>query len=175
MAITREQKEQVIARVKDALKRSKLTVLVDYRGLSVADTQALRRRLKEQAVDYTVAKNTLVKRALKDSEAFKDTDAELLAGPVALAFGFEDEVAPAQGLAKFAKDHPELEIKGAIDAAGTILTAEEVNRLAVLPSQEQLRAQVVGTIAAPLAGFANVLAGNVRGLLNVLNGAAKEA
>jgi large subunit ribosomal protein L10 len=89
------------------------------------------------------------------------------------AFNSEDEVAPAQNLQAFAKTNPTLEFVGAITADGQFMSAEDVKALANLPSKEQLRAMLVGTIAAPLSGFVNVLSGNIRGVLNVLNARAE--
>lgn len=175
MAITRERKEQVVSQVKDAFDRSRMTVLVDYKGLTVKEAQELRKQLSDENVGYTVAKNTLIKTALKQTDSLKGVATDMFEGPVALAFGFEDEVVPAQLLAKFAKDHEVVELKGAIDADGNVLDSDQVKQLAQLPSKEQLRGMVVGTVAAPLSGLANVMAGNVRGLMNVLNAKAKEA
>jgi large subunit ribosomal protein L10 len=87
---------------------------------------------------------------------------------MAIAFG-DDEAATAKAVYDFAKANPALEILGAIDEAGTILSVEQVQALAKLPSREQLTAQVVGTIAAPLSGFVRVLNGNLTGLLYALN------
>jgi large subunit ribosomal protein L10 len=99
-------------------------------------------------------------------------DPETFTGPMALAFSFEDEVAPARVIFQYAKEHQALEIVGALTGDGHLLSAAEVKALATLPSREQLIAQVVGTIAAPLTGFVGVMAGNVRSIINVLNALA---
>jgi large subunit ribosomal protein L10 len=88
---------------------------------------------------------------------------------MALALGFDDEVAPARVIFQYAKKHSALEIVGGITADGTLLSAAEVKALATLPTREQLLGQVVGTIAAPLTGFVGVMSGNVRSIINVLN------
>ena len=88
---------------------------------------------------------------------------------MALAMGFDDEVAPARLIFQFAKTHKALEIVGAITGEGQLLSAGQVKALASLPSKEQLLAQVVGTIAAPLSSFMSVLSGNIRNLFYVLN------
>ncbi|HEY1644864.1 MAG TPA: 50S ribosomal protein L10, partial [Candidatus Saccharimonadales bacterium] len=90
------------------------------------------------------------------------------------AFNSEDEVAPAQILASFAKTNPGIEFVGAFSSDGQFMVAEDVKILANLPSKDQLRAMLVGTLAAPLSGFANVLSGNVRGVLNVLNARSEQ-
>lgn len=172
MAITRQKKEAVVTKVSDLMSSAKLTVLANYSGLSVADMQALRRQGKEALVTLVVAKNRLVKLALGQNPTYKKTDTAVLTGQLALAIG-EDEVAPAQLLANFAKNHPSLEIVAGIGGDGKLLDAAEVKTLAELPSKDVLRGQLVGVIAAPLSGFVNVLSGNLRGLVNVLNARAE--
>lgn len=169
MAITREQKEAQVAQLVEDFGKAKMIVLTDYQGLSVEDSQELRKLLKEQGSQFRVVKNTLVRQALGQYEAFKDVDAAVFDGPMGLAFGFEDEVAPAQVIANFAKTHPEIEFVGALNAAGELLTAAQTTQLSSLPSKQQLLGQVVGTIAAPLSGFVRVLNGNVTGIVQVLS------
>lgn len=172
MAKTREQKEQTVTELTTAFKASKLAVLTDYRGLNVPAISELRSNLREVGVSYTVAKNTLVKLALAAAEKNVD-DTSVFAGPVGIAFG-ADEVEAARIVYEFAKTNDALEILGAIDEDGRVLTKEEVMALAKLPSREQLLGQVVGTIAAPLSGFVRVLNGNVSGLVYALSAIAEK-
>jgi len=172
MAKTREQKEQTVTELTTAFKASKLAVLTDYRGLNVPAISELRSNLREVGVSYTVAKNTLVKIALAAAEKNVD-DTSVFAGPVGIAFG-ADEVEAARIVYEFAKTNDALEILGAIDEDGKVLTKEEVMALAKLPSREQLLGQVVGTIAAPLSGFVRVLNGNVSGLVYALSAIAEK-
>ncbi len=167
MAKTREQKEQAVSQLTDAFSASKLAVLADYRGLDVAAISELRAKLRESGVSFTVAKNTLVKIALNNTKKASDETTELLAGPVGIAFG-ADEVEAARILYEFAKTNTALDILGAINEEGKVMSAEEVTALAQLPSREQLLAQTVGTIAAPLSGFVRVLNGNLSGLVYAL-------
>lgn len=167
MAKTREQKEADVAALADAFSQAKLAVLTDYRGLDVESISKLRANMHEAGVSYKVAKNTLVKIAIA-STPLKDVDPKLFTGPMAIAFG-DDEAQTAKVIYDFTKDHEELEILGAIDETGKVLSREEVATLAKLPGREQLTAQVVGTIAAPLSGFVRVLNGNLTALLYALN------
>lgn len=169
MAISREAKEQVVAKLSDELSRLKLAVMTDYRGLTVREAEELRAQLREQGMTYRVTKNTLLRLALKSQPQMAELDPTSFTGPMALAVGFDDEVAPARVIFQYAKEHEALEIVGAITGDGKLLSAAEVKALATLPSREQLLAQVVGTIAAPLTGFVGVMAGNVRSIVNVLN------
>lgn len=169
MAISRETKEAQVKQLAEDFDKSKLTVVADYQGLSVADIQQLRANLKEQGSNLRVIKNSLIKQAVKEHKNFKDLNTDLFAGPVALAFGFEDEVAPAQILANFAKDHEALEMTGALSADGEVMSAEQIKHLASLPGKKQLQAQLVATIAAPMSGLVNVLQGNLRAVAQVIN------
>jgi large subunit ribosomal protein L10 len=172
MAITRDKKTAIIADISDLLGSSKMTVLAEYTGLSVGEAQELRRNAKTDGTVIRVAKNRLVKIALAQSDQLKDVDTSALTGQIMYAFNADDEVSPAKALATFAKDHPQLKLVGAFNAQGDYFDADEVKRLSDLPNKDQLRAQLVGTMAAPISGFANVLAGNIRGLANVLNARA---
>ncbi|HEY6736314.1 MAG TPA: 50S ribosomal protein L10 [Candidatus Saccharimonadia bacterium] len=169
MAISRSAKEQSVAQLSDELGRLKLAVMTDYRGLTVAEVEELRGILREQGITYRVAKNTLLRLAASNNDALADVDPKTFSGPMALAMGFDDEVAPARLIFQYAKKHDALEIVGAITGDGTVLTPAEVKALATLPTREQLIAQVVGTIAAPLTGFVGVMAGNVRSIINLLH------
>jgi large subunit ribosomal protein L10 len=160
MAISRQQKEEQVSSLKASLEAANLTVLVDYQGLSVAEMQELRSLLAEQDSSLKIVKNNLIKLACEQIDALKGVDASLFAGPTALAFG-QDEVAPAQVLAKFAKANPALEIKAAINQLGEVLDQSEVLRLAALPAKPQLQAQLVGTLAGSLSGLVRVLNGNI--------------
>ena len=169
MAITREAKEQAVEQLTTELGRIKLAVMTDYRGLSVPEIQELRTNLREQGISYRVTKNTLLRLAIAQSEVFKDLDPAAFTGPMALALGFDDEVAPAKAIYQYAKEHKALEIVGALAADGRLLQPAEVKQLAQLPSREQLIAQVVGTIAGPLNGLVGVMGSQVRSIINVLN------
>jgi large subunit ribosomal protein L10 len=169
MAITREAKEQAVGKLTDELGRIKLAVMTDYRGLTVSEVEELRAALRAEGISYRVTKNTLLRLAASQSDALKAIDPAAFKGPMALAMGFDDEVAPARVIFQYAKDHEALEIVGAITGDGQVLSAAEVKALATLPTRDQLIAQVVGTIAAPLTGFVGVMSGNVRSIVNVLN------
>ncbi len=169
MALTKEKKHAVVDEVSNLLQASKMTVMATYQGTPVKAMQMLRREAKENGTTIKVVKNRLVMQALKQTDSFKDVETSALNGMLLYAFNAEDEVAPAQAIAAFAKTQPTLEFVGAFTAEGQFLPAEDVQALASLPTKDQLRGQLVGLIGAPLTGFVNVMAGNVRGILNVLN------
>jgi len=167
MAKTREQKTQDLEKLVESLNSSKLAVLTDYRGLDVPAINELRNAGREQGIRFSVAKNTLLKKAAELSNK-EITDMSLFVGPMAVAFG-DDHVAAAKLVVDFAKTNDAVEVVGAINDSGDILTREQVVALASLPSREQLLAQVVGTIAAPVTGFVRVINGNLSGLVQVVN------
>jgi large subunit ribosomal protein L10 len=174
MALSKDKKNEVVAEVAELLQSSKMTVVTKYQGTTVKSLQSLRREARANGTTVKVVKNRLVIKALKQHDKFKDTDTAALEGMLLYAFNSEDEVAPAQSIAQFARTTPTLEFVGAITADGSFLEAADVKSLASLPSKDQLRGILVGTLAAPLTGFANVLAGNVRGIYNVLNARADQ-
>jgi len=145
-----------------------------YSGTSVKAMQQLRHDAADGGTVVRVVKNRLVKKALANSQKFSSVDPSVLQGQLIYAFNRMDEVAPAQALATFAKNEPQIEFVGAFTNEGTLILAEDVKALAALPSKEQLRAMLVGTLAAPISGFVGVLSGNVRGLLNVLNARSEQ-
>jgi len=173
MALTRDEKNQVVADVSELLGKSKLTVVAAYQGTGVKQMQELRRNARESGTVVKVVKNRLLRQALLATDSLKDTDTNALTGQLLYAFNAEDEVAPAQALANFAKANPTIEFVGAITPEGQFMTVEDVKVLAALPSKDQLRAQLVGTLGAPLSGFVNVLSGNIRGVLNVMSARAE--
>lgn len=169
MAISRVAKEKAVDTLSGELGRIKLAVMTDYRGLTVREVEELRAVLRDEGISYRVTKNTLLRLAAKNNPALADIAPTSFTGPMALAMGFDDEVAAARVIFQYSKTHQALEIVGGITGEGQLLTAVQVKALATLPSREQLIAQVVGTIAAPLTGFVGVMSGNVRSIINVLN------
>ena len=164
-------KQQNVQEIKDKIDKAQSIVLVDYRGLSVAEVTELRSRYRNAGVDYKVYKNSMMEFAFK--EAGLEEFAEFLKGPNAIAFGYEDPVSAAKITSEFAKTNNKLEIKAGI-VDGKIIDVKGVNDLAELPPREVLIAQVLGGFNAPIQGFANVLQGTIRGLAVVLNAIAEQ-
>ena len=168
MAITRDKKNTLVAELAELFAGSKGSVGAAYTGLSVADMQVLRAAARAENVTIKVAKNRLVRVALGADAKFKAADTSLLTGQLVYAFSSDDEVAPAQVLAKFAKTHPALKLVIGFDDSGATLDTATVTALAALPSKDQLRGQLVSVIAGPLSGFLNVANGAQRGFAQVL-------
>ncbi|AEE92281.1 50S ribosomal protein L10 [Tepidanaerobacter acetatoxydans Re1] len=160
----KEAKVKAVEELKDKFDRSSAVILTDYRGLNVADITELRRKLKEQGIEYKVAKNTLTRIAIKDFDYDLD---EFLEGPTAMAFSYEDPVAPAKVLTDFAKIHKELEIKAGV-VEGKVVSKDVISELAKMPPKEQLLASAVGAIQSPLYGIVGVMQGTLRNVVYTL-------
>ncbi|HUD08168.1 MAG TPA: 50S ribosomal protein L10 [Candidatus Saccharimonadales bacterium] len=173
MALTKAEKNDIVANTAQLLSTSKLTVLAQYPGTKVSDMQSLRHSAEESGTIVKVIKNRLVIKALEQNGTLANIDVSKITGQLLYAFNAQDEVAPAQVLNAFAKSNQTLNFVGAITADGHFINAEEVVALSELPSKDQLRARLIGTINAPLSGFANVVAANIRGIVNVLQARSK--
>ncbi len=166
---TKKQKKDIVKDLSEKLKNSKAVVFSDFKGLKVKDMMAMRKELRSAGVSFNVVKKTLIEIALKDAKL--KMDVKNLEGQIAVAVSSGDEVVAAKIIAKVAKANENLKIVGGI-LGDKILATDEVNTLASLPGKDELLAKLVGTLNAPISGFVNVLAGNLRGLVQVLKAVA---
>jgi large subunit ribosomal protein L10 len=169
--MARPEKVAKVSEIQEKLSRSQGVILADYRGLNVEEVNELRKKLREAGVEYRVEKNTLVLLAARDAQIEGMDD--YLKGPTALAFGYNDPVAPAKVLSTFAKDHKNLELKAGI-LEGKVIDANQVKALADLPSREALLSQLAGVIQAPMRGLVTVLSGPLRNLAYVVEAVRKK-
>ena len=168
MAKSKLQKQEILRDLEKKIKKSKSVVFTRFNALGVKDNEELRQELRKGDSEYFVAKKTLLDIAFKNAkiENLKPREFE---GKVAVVFGYEDEVAPAKTLADFKKNHEDnVDLIGGI-LENKFIDESKVNALAKMPSKNELYAKIVGSLNAPVSGFVNVLAGNLRGLVNVLN------
>jgi large subunit ribosomal protein L10 len=149
-----ELKQPIIDEIKGYAADAKSAVLVDYRGLTVAQDTTLRKQLREAGVVYKVYKNTFLKRAFEGTD-FAQLD-QHLDGPTAIAFGIEDATAPARILNKAGKDMTALEFKGAV-VEGTYYDVNGIKAIATIPSREELISKLLGSLQSPIANLARVL------------------
>lgn len=166
MPKTKLQKEEIIKNLDDKIANMKSMVIVEYKGLKVKDIESLRKALLKQRVSFNVSKNTLTKIALRKSGI--EFDEGVFKKPVAVAFALDDEVAPAKEIVLFAKTNEAINILGGV-LERKFIDEAMIRKLASLPSKEELRAKMVGTIAAPMSGMVNAFAGNLRGVINALS------
>ncbi len=154
-----EQKKAVVADLAEKMKGATAGVFVDYRGLTVEEDTQLRVKLREAGVYYKVVKNTLTRFAANEI-GYSELD-PVLNGPTALALS-DDPVAPAKVLADFAKTNPNLEIKaGFLD--GSVISIDEINKLAATPSRDTLIAKIMGSLNAPVSNLVRTLQALVDG------------
>ena len=149
-----ELKQPVVAEISELLNGAASAVVVDYRGLTVAQDTELRKALRQAGVSYKVYKNTLIKRAAEGTE-FAALDPNL-EGPTAIAVSKDDATAPARVLAEFAKKADKLEIKGGV-IEGTYYDAKGMQVIATIPSREVLLGKLLGSIQSPITNLARVL------------------
>ena len=149
-----ELKQPIVQEISENIKDAQSVVVVDYRGLTVAEDTQLRKALREAGVSYKVYKNTLVNFAIKgtDFESLSD----VLEGPNAFAISTTDATAPARILCKFAKEAPKLEVKGGV-VEGIAYDANGIGEIAKIPSREELLSKLLGSIQSPITNFARVM------------------
>lgn len=166
MAKTRKEKEAIVAHAADKFRTMKAAAFSSISGYTMAQADALREKAREQDVEIFITKKTLLAHAVKEA-GLDDIDPRAFEGSILTAVSFGDEVSAAKLLKEFSKENEAFQlVAGVLEGKG--LTAAEVEQLASLPSKQQLLGQLVGTLNAPISGFVNVLAGNMRGLVTVL-------
>lgn len=164
-----EKKKKQVEELSEKLKGACAGVLVDYKGITVEEDTRMRRELREAGVDYCVVKNTLLGMAAKEA-GIEGLEAHL-SGTTAIATSESDYIAAARIICKNATEGKKISVKaGFVD--GGVISAQEVDNLAKLPPREQLVAQVLGGLNAPITGFVYVLDANISGLARVLNAIA---
>lgn len=165
MALTKEQKQKIVEELKENLNKQKAMVLVAFEGLKAKELFDLREKLKEANCLFIVAKKTLLDIAFKEKKL--DFNKEKLEGEVALIFSFGDEISPARIAYQFSQINENLKILGGF-FENKFIEKERVLELAKIPTRQELLARIIGSISAPVSNFANVLQGNIKGLIYVL-------
>jgi len=162
------QKQEIFRDLKEKISKSKSVIFAGFNAFGVKDNENLRAKLRAENSEYYVAKKTIMNLALKENGL--DVNVRELDGKIAAIFSYEDEVAPAKIVGTFRKDKEKAEkiffLGGILE--GKLMNKEEVQAFSELPSKQELYARLVGSINAPVSGFVNVLAGNLRNLVYVL-------
>jgi large subunit ribosomal protein L10 len=168
----KEQKAEQVDLLSEKLKKAKVAVLTDYRGLTVSQMQELRGKLRTGDVEYRVVKNTLARRAA--SAAGVPALEEELEGPVGIAFGYDDLSSPAKLINEWVRaTRLKLDIKGGL-VEGRVFSPDQVKQLADLPSREVLIAQLMGTLQSPVGQLVGIMQTPLQQLLGVLNAYKKK-
>ncbi len=167
----REEKEALVMDLHEKLKKAKAAILTDFVGLNVAEMTALRRKLKNSAVEYKVVKNTLLRRASQDTEMQRILDHVI--GPTAIAITYDDPLVLAKILTEFSKEQPSLRIKAGI-VTGSIMTAEDIKFLATLPSKDVLIAKLIYIMRSVPTRFVYALKSPLNQIVMILESIKKE-
>lgn len=164
--LTREKKQEIVKDLEDNFKKQKIVLFSDFRGVNVSKLTALRKEVKKVGAEFKVAKKTFLRLALKAIGI--EYDPKELEGEIGVVFGYEDQIAPVKTAVKFGKENKTFKVlKGILD--GKLLEGKDVLLLAKLPSRDQLLAKLAWVLNSPIQGFYNVLQGNLRNLVVVLN------
>ncbi len=159
MAKTRQQKEADLIKLTEKLDKAKAVVFADYKGMGMEQLSDLRNKLREVQGEFSVTKNTLLKKALPATD---------IKGPTATLFSFDDEISPIKILVKTFKDLGIGKVKQGF-LGETVLDEARIIQLSTLPTKDELRAKTVGVLVAPLQGMVSVLQGNLRNLVYALD------
>lgn len=170
MPQTKAQKQAILEKLQKNLETKQGFFFFDFKGINVKDLSALRAQLKSLGAKLQVAKKTLLQKALKEKNL--PLDAKKLEGEIAAVFVGDDLLTPLKAIFAFAKSHESMKVLEGYSESG-VLTADMLKELSALPSKQELLARLVGSISAPLSGFANVLQGNIKGLIYLLANKAK--
>ena len=168
----REIKAEKVEALREKASRAKSITFVNYHGLGANQVAVLRAKIKVAGGEFLVEKNTLVKKALQANQL--TLESEMLTGPTATIFSYEDDIAPIKEIATVNKELGFPTFKFGY-LGHDLLDASSLQNLASLPSKDQLRAKVVGSLASPIYGFVNVLSANIRNLISVLDQAAQKS
>lgn len=160
-----EQKQKIVEELAEKFKKSKVLIVTDYKGLNVTTLNDLRRKLRESDIEYRVVKNTLLARASDDTDVSKIKDS--FKGPSAIAMSFEDPVAPAKVLTKFAEENKKLEIKIGV-MGNRVLSLDDIKALSSLPAREVVLARLLSTMNAVPTGLVSALSNIPRKMINVI-------
>ncbi|QTA85360.1 50S ribosomal protein L10 [Desulfonema magnum] len=167
-----DKKKEIAESLHEKFAKSQIVIVTDYKGLDVMTMNDLRKKLRTESppsepgggTEYRVAKNSLLTRASENTDAALISDQ--FRGPVAVALGYDDPVAPAKVLTEFAKENEKLEIKGGV-MKGKVLDPDAIRRLSALPSREVLLSQALSAMNGVPGSFVRVLAGTLQQLMNV--------
>jgi large subunit ribosomal protein L10 len=168
----RSEKEQIVAEVKERARKASGMYFADFTGITVEEVSELRREFRKSNVDYQVVKNTLARKALAELSGF-DQVAEHLHQPTAIAFGYDDPVAPARIIKKFRDKLSKLSVKVCI-VENRVYPGADLDTIAKLPTKKEVMAGIVGAVAAPASGIVGAINAVMRDLVGVIDAIEKK-
>lgn len=172
MATTKAQKNEMLAEVQDMVNKGTSVFFADFRGLTVADVQAIRRELRANNVGYKVAKKTLIRKAAAE-KGYQEIPREVMEGSVAMTVSYGDPIAPARLLKKLSKTYEKLGLLGGL-FEGQVLSSKDASEYAALPSKEELLAKLVYMMKSPIQGFHGSLNGLLSKFVRTLSAVEKQ-
>jgi len=172
--MTREEKAQVVAELKEVIDRSSGMYFTDFQGMTVEQTTRLRSELRKAGVTFKVAKNTLIRRALDDSGKLTDDLSAALVNQTGVAFGFDDPVAPARVLRDFNEKNQDKPALKLAYLEGQTYPGKDLKKVAALPTKKDIMASIVGSLAAPMQGIVGVLGALQRDIVYLVDAIEKK-
>ncbi|MFA5009041.1 MAG: 50S ribosomal protein L10 [Candidatus Paceibacterota bacterium] len=166
MPLTKQKKQSVVKDLEEKLAKQKSLVFMDFAGTNVKELTEVRNALKKDGSEMKIAKKSLLNIAFQNKGI--NADVKNLSGETAIIFGYEDEIAPSKIIHQFTKTNKNAKMVGGL-VNNVFYGAEDMVKLAQLPSKKQLLGMLVGTINAPVSNFVSVLHGNLRGLVYALS------
>lgn len=166
MPLTRTQKQKIINTLKEKIAKQKMIIFIDFAGLKVKALSELRRKLKDTESELKIAKKSLIAIAFKESKL--EVQPKELKGEIALVFSYGDEISPAKIVYQFSQENENVKILGGFFEE-QFRGSGEICTLAQLPGREELLAQLLRNISAPVSGLVNLLGGNLRNLVYILS------
>lgn len=170
--MTRSEKETVIAEVAEKVSRASALYFTDFTGLTVAEASELRREFRKSGIEYKVVKNTLIRKALERVTGY-DTVQEKLVGPTAIAFSYDDAIAPAKVMKKFNEKTGKVSLKVAV-VERQVFEGSRLDELAKLPTRTDLIASILGSLQAPMSGIVGAIGALMRDLVSVVDAIEKQ-
>lgn len=170
--MTRSEKETVIAEVAEKVSRASALYFTDFSGLTVAEASELRREFRKSGIEYKVVKNTLIRKALERVTGY-DSVQDKLVGPTAIAFSYDDAIAPAKVMKKFSEKTGKVRLKIAV-VERQVFEGSRLDELALLPTRNDLIASILGSIQAPIAGVVGAINAVMRDLVGVVDAIASK-
>lgn len=171
--ISLQKKKEILADLVEKIKQADGVYLVDFGGMNVKKTVAFRDNLRKEGISMTVAKNTILKRALEEVGGYESIPDDVFAGPSALILGSDNPVAPAKLIKKSFEDGEQPKLKGAV-IEGQFYPGSDLKKVASLPTREDMIAGIVGSLMAPVSGIAGSMGAVIRDLASVIEEAAKK-
>lgn len=168
----RSEKQQIITDVAEKVSRAKSMFFADFTGITVEQVNELRREFRKSGIEYKVVKNTLARKALESVTGY-DTVLDKLVGPTAIAFSYDDPVAPAKIIKKFREKHEKLDVKVCV-LEKQVYDGSKLAELAKLPSRAEMVAGILGSIQAPISGIVGAISAVMRDLVSVVDAIEKK-